>query len=797
MKRLVVLVPAAVLLIAAPVLAERISDIRNTKHNLSVTGPGEVKATTEDQICIFCHTPHGANDTAPTPLWNREVADEATTYIPYNSSSMEATGIGRPGGSSKLCLSCHDGTIALGSVGVLAGSGSGDGDPATAEITVTGTNIDGTIPDGAGADTGFTRRLGTDLTNDHPVSFVYDDALAVADGELRLPSATPEIDNRVPGTHPVVPLTDGQLQCTSCHDPHIRDTSGEQIKFLRLNRFQINEPLSGAFDAQIDQICLACHDKEGWVGSAHAASTVADETYATGAANLREFPLGLPVWRAGCLNCHDTHTVEGARRLLREGTDSIGTPKTGGSSAIEETCYQCHSTTGAVLTGQGVPNFTVPDIRTDFLSARHMPIDDVPEVHDIGTGTEPQAGKDHLESRDLLGRFNNANRHVECTDCHNPHRVIKNRRFNDSPSIPDAAGTRDRSPGSVPTNIASGVLRGAWGVEPVYGSTAFLDPPVSFDVKRGVPPVGGSTDVTSTYVTREYQICFKCHSEYAFTTPPPLGLSTGGTFPGTNDMDNYTDPSMEFQAPTADQGQPGGNHRSWHPVMAATGRTTGNRNANANNWLPPFNNDSLIGSQTMYCSDCHGSATDPGTIIPVGGEDGAPWGPHGSTNDFILKGEWTFQTGMGRPDDLCFKCHDYDRYATDAGTGIPSGFGNDSRDENLHAWHANEIEKDGGAFRCTFCHVAVPHGWKNKAFLVNLNDVGAEAGLPAGTQVRNNTTTPYTNGPYYLGAVLKVINFAGSGSWSENDCGSDGSPGNGETGRDWMRDSNEACNEIP
>ena len=230
----------------APVLADRISDIRNTKHNLSVTGSGEVRAVSEDEVCIFCHTPHGANNTAQTPLWNRELPDGATTYIPYNSSSLDATGIGQPGGSSKLCLSCHDGTIALGSVNVLSGTGAvGDGNPATAEIALTGTAPDGTMPGGDGETTGFTRRLGTDLTNDHPVSFAYTDALAAADGELRAPSTVPEIDNRVPGTRPLVPLTDNELQCTSCHDPHIRDTTGEDIKFLRLNRFQEIEPLAG------------------------------------------------------------------------------------------------------------------------------------------------------------------------------------------------------------------------------------------------------------------------------------------------------------------------------------------------------------------------------------------------------------------------------------------------------------------------------------------------------------------------------------------------------------------------
>jgi hypothetical protein len=93
--------------------------------------------------------------------------------------------------------------------------------------------------------------------------------------------------------------------------------------------------------------------------------------------------------------------------------------------------------------------------------------------------------------------------------------------------------------------------------------------------------------------------------------------------------------------------------------------------------------------------------------------------------------------------------------------------------------------------------VAVPHGWKNKGLLVNLNDVGPEAGLPAGTQVRNNTTAGYTNGPYYLNALLKVINFKTSGNWDITDCGSAGAPGNGESGRQWMRDGSENCDNPP
>ena len=82
----------------------RISDIRNTKHNFSATvtphilGGGDtrtVKATSEGEICVFCHTPHGAN-TAEGPLWNRQLPDNAT-YTKYSSGSIDST-INQPNG---------------------------------------------------------------------------------------------------------------------------------------------------------------------------------------------------------------------------------------------------------------------------------------------------------------------------------------------------------------------------------------------------------------------------------------------------------------------------------------------------------------------------------------------------------------------------------------------------------------------------------------------------------------------------------------------------------------------------
>lgn len=780
---------------AASPWAATVSDVANTRHNLSADGPGSVRAVSQDEICVFCHTPHGASSFPGSPLWNRQLSGE--TYTVYTSSSLDAANImgqlDQPGGSSKLCLSCHDGTLAIGTVNVLDGQ-------LDVSIPMTGTAADGSMPPGAGDQTGLTRDLGIDLTNDHPISVNYDTTLANADTELVDPASVAYMGVRSPGVRPLVPLEatgsggQAQIQCASCHDPHIRDLDPAQvIKFLRLNRFQQGNPLGGSFDSSTDIVCLACHEKEGWTTSAHALPGVADETYTSSGSNLREFPVGLPVWQAACLNCHDTHTVHGSRRLLREGTDNLSSPKVGGSPALEETCYQCHSATPEIVNAGG----DVKDIETDFNLARHMPITSFDQA--AGTEVHDVTDANLSESQALLG-----NRHAECTDCHHPHRVTKNSLFNATGSSLQA--THDHAAGH--SNIASGALRGAWGVEPIYGGAAFPTLPSSYLVKQGDGGIGASPVVNSAWVTREYQICLKCHSDYGYTdtnafptgTRPSLGSSGGGTPPGTNGLTQYTNQAMEFQAPlfhkgevsTTDSGAGSAfttnNHRSWHPVIDDTGRSAGVRNmsASTNLFLSPWDGAN-IGSQTMYCSDCHGTNTATGTVVPAGNN---PWGPHGSSNDFVLKGGWNSTTGS-TSNGLCFGCHNHTNYATDVNrgdrTGFESGFGG-SRDTNLHAFHADRL---GRNLQCMWCHVAVPHGWKNKALLVNLNDVGTEAGLAPGTEIAiGGNADVYDQEPYYRNAKVKILTFATSGNWEETNCGSAGAniPGNDvQTGRDWMR----------
>jgi hypothetical protein len=379
------------------------------------------------------------------------------------------------------------------------------------------------------------------------------------------------------------------------------------------------------------------------------------------------------------------------------------------------------------------------------------------------------------------------------------------------------------------------VLRGTWGVQPTtYASNSFHSLPTAFIVLRGDPandpaqsPITTCNDAASklvcdgkTYVTREYQICLKCHSNYAYPDDPagPMNpnspnrpqLGGPGLTPVTRTNDGrahtaYTNQAKEFQAPATHRGAPGAfgtdagaaatynsaNNRSWHPVMDVTGRTLAVRGGNAAAWLAPWAN--AVGTQTMYCSDCHGSSTGTATsVMPTGNtntsEEGNPWGPHGSTNDFILKGLWNNTSGGNGGTDLCLKCHAAGAYANrNGGTGWATDKGDG------HTVHFEKI----GRMRCNWCHVAVPHGWKNMSLLVNLNDVGPEVGLAAGTQVRNNTTALYTNGPYYRNAANKIRVFRSSGTWLEGDCGSQGAPGNNQSGRGWMKDSNENCANPP
>ncbi|WP_456421339.1 cytochrome c3 family protein [Lutibacter sp.] len=167
------------------------------------------------EICVVCHTPHNAVTGLTAPLWNHEVT--TTTFTLYTntvSPSFDATA-SQPDGTSKLCLSCHDGTVAMDNFGGQTG----------------GTDFM------SGSD-----KLGTDLSNDHPISFTYDAALATTDGGLFDPTTT---NSGIGSTITADLLLANKLQCSSCHDVH----NGSGVAKLLVK--------SNAGSA----LCLTCHNK--------------------------------------------------------------------------------------------------------------------------------------------------------------------------------------------------------------------------------------------------------------------------------------------------------------------------------------------------------------------------------------------------------------------------------------------------------------------------------------------------------------------------------------------------------
>jgi len=190
------------------------SSIVGSPHNLSVTGPGLIKSVNETRICIFCHSSHNASSEGP--LWNHETT-RSSGFKTYQRSTLQALP-SQPNGATKLCLSCHDGTIAVGSVHSVPGG-----------IKMQGVAAGGEIPASRKA------HLGSDLSGTHPVSIKFEQAQAMNKSNLRWPPLDPEREVGVDA--------DGYVQCTSCHNPH--GSRSETLPFWNKDSF--------------GKVCMVCH----------------------------------------------------------------------------------------------------------------------------------------------------------------------------------------------------------------------------------------------------------------------------------------------------------------------------------------------------------------------------------------------------------------------------------------------------------------------------------------------------------------------------------------------------------
>lgn len=267
----------AAALLPAPQPAWAQTDVAKTVHNLTPSGTGTQKETRATGLCVFCHTPHNGNPARST--WNRDLP--GITYQLYSSSTLKAD-LQQPTGSSRLCLSCHDGFVALGKLRA----------PPPGEALTLGPMTGSSV-------------LGTDLSDDHPISFVYDTALAVKHRGIVDPSLLPK----------TLPLDrKKELQCTTCHNAH----ESKRAKFLRM-------------DNAGSALCLSCHQPPGWNLSAHAISPATWKGVGT-----NPWPADAASSVAGnaCRNCHRPHSAGHGPRLLARANEA-------------DNCNVCHGATVA------------------------------------------------------------------------------------------------------------------------------------------------------------------------------------------------------------------------------------------------------------------------------------------------------------------------------------------------------------------------------------------------------------------------------------------------------------------
>lgn len=223
------LIGGTVALALAALAATAFAGVVNSKHDFSSGGTGgNWGSSNQSQVCVFCHTPHNSQ-AGQSPLWNRASVDK--TFSIYKSDSLNAV-VNQPGGNSKLCLSCHDGSVAIDAY--VASNPGGPAGLAIGDVYYPGSPYGQGGPNIGGNYTGNGNV--NDLTNDHPISFDYDGA-AAADVKIKPASALPA----------TLPLYGGKLECATCHDVHNQKVVAG-TKMLRVEK-------AGS------ALCLSCHLK--------------------------------------------------------------------------------------------------------------------------------------------------------------------------------------------------------------------------------------------------------------------------------------------------------------------------------------------------------------------------------------------------------------------------------------------------------------------------------------------------------------------------------------------------------
>jgi predicted CXXCH cytochrome family protein len=596
-------------------------------HDLSPNGTSPAKGTLSGS-CLYCHAPHsglnGAAGVAQTPLWNTKLSS-VQSYTVYSSSTLVNTPNPSPplGTDSTLCLSCHDGTVA-GSPGALVAYG---------RVAITGQMSPSDV-------------FGTNLATMHPVSLV----LPLKPNSDLVSTLTSNPPSTADPTG-AVRLVNGNVECTSCHNPHVQKLDPNNANFLAINNsnsalclachttiptasgmgltnvLEANHGMMRAFGAPLtaNASTIKSNPLAGWKTSSHAtatnkvASQVTLENTAAGSkqASTTARPVSLghygSVARNGCTSCHTPHNAQAANSLLQASDD--------------QTCLACHN-------GSSNVSPPVANVLAEMVAPKYG--------HSVSSGNTPhRANENVLLNQDI---------HVTCVDCHNPHSSNRVVSFPGAPAI----------------RVSQAMVR---GISASDGATV-VDPAVN-----------------------QYENCLRCHGSSAgqqcTAMPGYMPLRVVSASNPLNVIPQFSATATSSHPVTHDSNgvlpQP-----SLRPGMLdLDGRTMGRS----------------VGTRIL-CTDCHNSDDNR----EFGGN--GPNGPHGSMFAHILERRYEFSQASapgklitnlfpnpslsaegganGGPYALCAKCHD-----------LTHVLNNTSFSE-----HARHISQDG--FSCSVCHTA--HG---------------------------------------------------------------------------------------
>ncbi|HWR35235.1 MAG TPA: cytochrome c3 family protein [Clostridia bacterium] len=328
-------------------------------HDLS-SGASPVSGSMS-AACLYCHAPHSG--IGKGPLWGQTLSSQ--TYSMYSSETIRNTTV-QPvlGETSTLCLSCHDGTVAPGQM----------------------------VPYGKAQMSGtMTSILSTKLEGSHPFSL----KLPIQDSATLVPSIA-ATQTTADSTHSVK-LIKGNVECTSCHNPHNQGIDKRSMTFL------VRDNANGA-------LCLSCHETKPrtvnarenalaqWTTSIHAnsAAQVAPTAGLGGYSTVAEF---------ACLSCHVTHNASGTAGLLRNPV-----PPAANIDSTSQSCIMCHNGSDKLL--QPVAN-----VFAEFEKKGHP---------------FPTGGNTHSPSEPVVLV---QNRHATCVDCHNAHIANQVTTFSAAPGL--------------------------------------------------------------------------------------------------------------------------------------------------------------------------------------------------------------------------------------------------------------------------------------------------------------------------------------------------------------------------